>query len=186
METEKLLIKVAQILESLDIPYLVTGGIAVAAWGRVRATYDIDIVIEVEKRKISPLMQTLRKLSEAGYVDEEMAKEALEKKGEFNFIDPETGLKVDFWIKKDEVFSKNEFNRRISKRIGEQKIYFISPEDLILRKLQWHKLGEIPKHLEDIKSILKISKLDLNYIKQWAKKQSTLKILEKLIKTAHD
>jgi len=46
METENLLTKIAKELENLKIPYLVTGGIAVAVWGRVRATLDIDIVIE--------------------------------------------------------------------------------------------------------------------------------------------
>jgi hypothetical protein len=182
METEKLFKRVAQILESLDIPYLVTGGIAVAAWGRIRATYDIDIVIKLKERKIPLLMEALRKLSEFGYIDGEMAKEALKGKTEFNFIDPETGLKVDFWIKKEDEFSKNEFKGRILKEIGDQKIYFISPEDLILRKLEWYKLGELARDLEDIESILKISKVDLNYIKKWAKKQSTILILEKILK----
>ncbi|KPJ56580.1 hypothetical protein AMJ49_04505 [Parcubacteria bacterium DG_74_2] len=163
------------------MPYIITGGIAVAAWGRVRATFDIDIVIEIKEEKISPLMDALRELSKAGYIDKKMAKQALRDRGEFNFIDPQTGLKIDFWVRKDEPFAKNEFDRRVSKNIKGQKIYFISPEDLILRKLQWHKLSEISKHLEDIESILKISKVDLNYLKIWAEKQSTIKILNKLL-----
>ena len=35
--------------------------------------------------------------------------------------------------------------------------------------------------LEDAKSILMTSKVDLDYIKNWAKKQSTIKILNELI-----
>lgn len=182
MEAENLLIKVTQALENLKIPYLVTGGIAVAAWGRVRATFDIDIVIEIEKEKISPLVESFKKISPAGYADEEMVKDALREEMEFNFIDSETGLKVDFWVRKDNEFSKNEFARRIPKEISGQEIYFISPEDLILRKLQWYKMGKISKHLEDVESVLKISKVDLNYIKNWAKKQSTIKILEEILK----
>lgn len=182
METENLLTKVAKILGGLDIPYLVTGGIAVATWGRVRATLDIDIVIEIEESKISQLVKALKKLSKSGYIDEAMARTALENEGEFNFIDPSTGLKVDFWIKKNELFSKNEFDRKIPKNFGDQKVYFICPEDLIIEKLRWYKLGESSKHLEDIESVFKISKVDLVYIKKWVIKDSTIDILEDILK----
>jgi len=182
MEREKLLIKISQILEKLNIPYLVTGGIAVAAWGRVRATFDIDIVIEIEKTKISSLVQAIKTIYKTGYIDKEMAEEAIETEGEFNFIQPETGLKVDFWIKKENPFSKNEFARRVPQQIGEYKVYFVSPEDLILQKLQWYKMSEVSKHLEDIESILKISKIDLKYIKEWIEKQSTKKLFEEILK----
>jgi hypothetical protein len=180
MEPENLLVKVVQILEDLDIPYLITGGIAVAVWGRPRATFDIDIIVEISEGKISSLVKALKKFSKAGYIDEEMAREALREKGEFNFIDPETGLKVDFWVQREDAFSKSEFTRKISRKIGDKEIYFISPEDLILKKLKWYKLSETSKHLEDIESILKISSVDLNYIERWAKKQSTVKILEQI------
>jgi len=45
MEQEELLIKIAGILEELNIPYAVTGGIAVSVWGRTRFTADIDMAI---------------------------------------------------------------------------------------------------------------------------------------------
>lgn len=35
---EKLLCKIAEILEKLRIPYIITGGFAVAVWGRPRFT----------------------------------------------------------------------------------------------------------------------------------------------------
>ena len=182
MEIEKLLMKVTKILERLNISYLITGGIAVTVWGRPRATFDIDIVIELFNSQIPFLINALKKLPKAGYVDEDAARSALEQKGEFNFIDLQSRLKVDFWIKKDNLFSKNEFKRKILKKIGGRKIYFISPEDLILEKLLWYKESESTRHLEDIESILKISKVDLRYIRKWAERQNTIKILKKILK----
>lgn len=41
MDLEKLLIKIAEILEKLSVDYFVTGGFAVSVWGRPRATFDI-------------------------------------------------------------------------------------------------------------------------------------------------
>ena len=62
-----------------------------------------------------------------------------------------------------------------------KKIYIISPEDLILEKLLWLKESRSSKHSEDIRSILKISRPDLNYISGWAKKTSTYDILKEIL-----
>lgn len=180
---EKLLLKIALVLDELSIDYFITGGFAISVWGRPRATFDIDIVVKLIDPQVSHLAKALRKISKFGYMDEETAKKAISHKGEFNFIDPETGLKVDFWIMKDNKMAQSEFDRRVSKKINGQKICFISPEDLILSKLLWYEKSQSVRHLEDIESILKIQKkLDLRYIRKWAKEQSTTKIFENLLK----
>lgn len=181
MEIQNLLCKIAKILEELKIPYVVTGGVAVSVWGRPRFTADIDIVVELITQNISPLAKSLLKIDKDVYVSEEAMKDALEREGEFNFIHPQSRLKVDFWIVKDN-FEKLKIKRGVSQKIGKQKIKFISPEDLILSKLLWYKESFSTRHLEDIESVMKISKLDLKYIKNWAEKQSTIKILEEVIK----
>jgi len=187
METispEKLLIKIAKILESLNIKYFVTGGFAVSVWGRPRATFDIDVIIKLLEPQVTPFSEALRKISKAGYIDENAAIEAIHHKGEFNFIDSESGLKVDFWIVKEEKLALLEFKRRKLKNIGEQRVYFVSPEDLILSKLRWYQQSQSSRHLEDIESVLRISgkKLDIKYLERWARKLKILKVLEKLIK----
>jgi hypothetical protein len=93
MLPEKLLCKIVGILEKLNIPYIVTGGYAVAVLAKPRFTADIDIVIELSPQKISLLSKELLSIDKDVYVSEEAMKEALEKKGEFNFIHPQTGLK---------------------------------------------------------------------------------------------
>lgn len=176
-----LLLKVAPILEEFKIDYYVTGGFAVSVWGRPRATFDIDIVVKLLEPKVEPLAKALRKISKFGYIDEEAAREALRRKGEFNFIDPETGIKVDFWIEKGDETARAEFKKRVLKKIDKQKVYFISPEDLVLSKLVWYKKSESSRHLEDAESVFKISgkKLDKNYIKKRAAKLSVSNLLKK-------
>lgn len=181
---EKLLLKVVPILDELKIDYYITGGFAVSGWGRIRSTLDIDIVIKLLEPKIKPLATALRKISKFGYIDEEATKEALKRKGEFNFIDPETGFKVDFWISKEDERTKMEFKRRLIKKINGQKVYFISPEDLILEKLIWYeKSGESSRHIEDVESIFKISgrKLDKNYLKKQTAKLGIMGLLKKFL-----
>ncbi len=177
---EKLLIRVAKVLSDLKIKYFVTGGFAVSVWGRPRATFDIDIVIKLIEPQVLSLAKALRKISEAGYADENMIKEAVRHKEEFNFIDPNTGLKIDFWVAKEGISASLEFKNRKLKKINGQNIYFTSPEDLILSKLQWYQQSQSNRHLEDIESVLKISgkKLDMSYLKRWAKKLGVFELLD--------
>ncbi len=112
-----------------------------------------------------------------------MAKSAIRHNSEFNFIDGVTGLKVDFFVAQKDELSALKFKRRIAKKINKKIVYFISPEDLILSKLEWHQQGGSTRQLEDIESILKISgdKLDYSYLKSWAKRLGVTDILNKLI-----
>ncbi len=181
---ENFLLSVVSVLNELKIDYFITGGYAVSVWGSPRSTADIDIVIKIIEPKITSLAKALRKISKAGYIDEDIAREAVRKRGEFNFIEPETGLKVDFWVVKDNKIAVLEFRRKIAKKISSQKIYFISPEDLILNKFEWYQQTNSSRHIEDIESILKISgrRLDLEYLKRRVKHLDGSEILNKLIK----
>jgi len=181
MEIEDLLTKIAGILDKLKIPYIITGGMAVSVWGRTRYTADIDIVVELLEKNINSLVKELLNVDKDVYVSGDAMREALERKGEFNFIDPQSQLKVDFWVVKDN-FNKQEIKRAITKKIEGKKVNFVSPEDLILSKLLWYQLSESTRQLEDIESVFRISKVDMDYIKKTAKKQGTLKILEELLK----
>lgn len=183
IDPRRLLAAVAKILNDLDIPYMVTGGMAVFVWGQPRFTADIDIVIELQEKNIPALAKALQSIEEAGYIDEEAVRNALRNKGEFNFVSPSTGLKVDFWVLGRDPFDKTRLTRRVAKEIINQTVYFIAPEDLILTKLRWYQESGSSKHLEDAQSILqKMRKgLDKNYLREWAEKQGTSEILLKLL-----
>lgn len=178
MDLVSLLKKVTNRLKKAKIPYMLTGGLAVSYWGLPRTTHDIDIVIEAKKEDKGKIVNLFKK---DFYISAEATEDAIEKRSTFNVIHYRAGLKVDFWLVKKEPFGASEFKRRLRKKIFNKEIYIISPEDLILSKLLGYKEAESIRRIEDIKSILKMSKVDLNYIKSWAKKQSTYKILEKIL-----
>jgi len=187
MTPKQLLCKIAKILQDLKIPYAVTGGFAVAVWGKPRFTADIDIIVELVSKNIKPLTKALLVVDKDVYVSEEAMQDALEKKGEFNFIHPQTGLKVDFWVtgSKADIYGDLKLKRAVPQKIDKQKIFFVSPEDLILSKLAWFKESESSKHLEDIKIILDIqkSKINTNYLRNWAERQRNAEILEGILKS---
>lgn len=185
MFPEELLAKISKILEDLKIPYAITGGFAISVWGRIRSSLDIDIVVEMQEKDIKPLVKMILKMDKNVYADENMIRDALLHKSEFNFIHPDSGMKVDFFILADNFYNKLKIRRAILRDVfGVTKAYFVSPEDLILSKLLWVKENDSDKQKEDIKSVFERQKqkLDLGYIKGWAERHETADILENLIK----
>lgn len=139
---------------------------------------------EVEEKNLTQLEKALRELGESGYIDYEMMRDALRREGEFNFIDGETGVKVDFWILKQNDFDKSRIGRRVAKEILGKTVYFSTPEDLVLIKLKWYQESASSRQKEDVESIYKISgqELDMNYINAWAGKLGLIDMLNEIIK----
>lgn len=183
IDPRHILAKIAEILGVLRIPYAITGGMAVYVWGRPRFTADIDIVIEFGAKDITLLTKALKQIDENGYVDAGSMRWAIERNGEFNFIDSVSGIKIDFWVLGNDEFSKSKLQRKAAKIIDGRTVYFLSPEDLILSKLLWAKDSGSELQLKDVKSIITFQKkMDLKYLRKWANIHNTLSILEELLK----
>lgn len=151
-------------------------------WGRPRFTADIDVVIEVLPGKAAALIQSLRTLGADVAVDLASVAEAVQAQEEFNVVDVSSGLKVDFWILRDEPFDRERMGRRVKRMVAGQALYFSSPEDLILIKLRWYKERGSTRQLEDIESIVRVQRvLDLDYLRRWASQQSTKATLETIL-----
>lgn len=169
---------IANILDRQKVRYFVTGGFAVSVWGRARATQDIDLGVTFSAEAIPRLVQSLKQLSSGAYLDKDQMVEALERYGEFNFIKPNAGLKVDFWIVRDDEFTKSTFKRIRRVLVGDKKVSFVSPEDLILSKLLWWRETQSVRDIDDVKSVIAMQKkLDWRYLERWGKK---LKVFSKL------
>ena len=179
MDLVSLLKLVIKKLEKLEIPYMLTGGLAVSFWGLPRTTHDIDIIIKAKREDKDKIVNIFKK---DFYISEEAVSQAIEQSFTFNIIHYKAGLKIDFWLTKKDPFGILEFQRKQKKKIFGKEIFIISPEDLILEKLLWYKKGESPRHLEDIAGIIEISKPDINYIKVWAIQESTIEIFEEILR----
>lgn len=173
VDPRHLLVKIARALERLGIPYLITGGIAVLVWGRPRFTADIDIVVELKADQTAAFADALHELGAAGYLDSVQMERARATEGEFNFIDGTTGVKVDFWmLKGSDAFDRSRLERRVAKEVLGQRVYFSSPEDLVLIKLLWYMAAPSSRQLEDVESIFRISGTDLDreYLRAWGER----------------
>jgi hypothetical protein len=168
-------------LEGCGIDYMLTGSFASNMHGVPRTTYDADIVIEVEPGSLDEFVQSL---GDEFYLSKEAAREAVSSRSMFNVIHLQSGFKVDFFIRKTRPFSKQEFSRREKGVFLGESRWFATPEDVILAKLEWSKLGESERQFLDAVNIAKVQgeKLDRFYLEKWARELGVQKVLQYLFK----
>lgn len=151
-------------LDRKQIPYMVSGSVALNIYATPRMTRDIDVVIELKETDIEPFLQIFDK---GFYVSKVSVEEEVKRKGMFNVIDPSTGYKIDFILKKDSEYRVTEFSRRKRSMIFGFETWLVAPEDLIISKLVWIQELYSDRQMDDIKNLLKNSDIDKDYIKNW-------------------
>lgn len=174
-----ILLRLVSLLNKHRIVYLLTGSYAVSVYGHPRATHDIDFVVEVEPEAQPKIIYLIKDLGKDYLADSREVKAKIKHQGQFNLYHIDTGIKVDFWINtKKEFQQKNK--RKLSVSVNDMQITLISPEDLILKKLEWCKAVFSERHFRDCVGIWEVrhDKLDINFLEDKAKDLGVIKLLE--------
>jgi hypothetical protein len=187
MAQSDLLRFVIEALERIGLRYFVTGSMATIFFGEPRFTNDIDIVVDLQADKIPEFCSAFP--GPQFYLSEETVRRAVARRGQFNIIQPSSGLKVDIMVPADSPFNRIRFARaaRVKPEPGVDAI-FSSAEDVILKKLEAYREGGSEKHLRDIAGVLRISgaHLDRAYIEQWADRLEVADIWQEILKRTED
>lgn len=171
-EPVEVTLKVTGVFERLGIPYLIGGSLASTLYGMVRTTQDSDIVAEMRLEHLQPFVTALQ---DEFYLDDEMIAESIQRNSSFNIIHRETMFKVDVFIPRPRPFLQSQLARAQRQTFTfetEISAKFASPEDTILSKLEWYRLGgeASDRQWRDILGVLKTraGDLDQDYLRHWA------------------
>lgn len=159
--------RISHALDVAEIPYMLVGSLASSYHGAPRATADVDIVIEADPKQLRKLIQELR--AEDYYAEIDDALEAWRHRSMFNVLDTEIGWKIDFIFLKPTAFNREEFRRRKPIQFQGVPLFVASPEDVILSKLEWARMGESGRQIADAAALLKQiwGSLDRGYLDKW-------------------
>lgn len=159
--------KLRDALEAVGIPYFVTGSFASSAHGIPRSTNDIDIVISPSRQQLAQLLAHLSKSKFETELEDPF--DAFVRKSLFNVVDAATLWKVDFIFKQPTPFDASRFVRRSVVDIAGVHLHTASPEDILITKLWWAKLGESQRQIDDAAGIIQVQResLDREYIGRW-------------------
>lgn len=177
MDQRDLLRLVAEAFEEAGAEYLFVGAVASTAYGEPRLTLDIDVVAGIGTVHLPRFLA--RFASPDFYVSREAAEEAVRTRRTFNIIHISSGLKVDVIVRKEDDFDRSRFSRKKNLAVFPDRVAsFASPEDVIIKKMEFFLKGGSDKHLRDIAGIIKVSgeSLDKGYIEQWSARKGLMEI----------
>jgi len=192
LRPDQLLIVVTARLEAIGIPYCVGGSFASGSYGRARTTYDLDILIAPQSSDIAPLIAAFQNdfaLDATELIDaiavapsyrDTPAQRAIAKAYHIA-----THFRIDFFISSGRAFEQLQLQRRVRHMIAttpEAEADFASPEDIILAKLEWFRLGNYASSHQwpDVQAIFMVQQpqLDMPYLRHWAARLHVSDLLE--------
>lgn len=162
-----LLEEVCHKLEKINIPYMLSGSLAMSVYTVPRMTRDIDIVIQLG---IGDIDEFAELFNEGFYLHKEGIEQEIRSEGMFNVIDYKSGEKIDFIIRKNTEFHIHEFERRTRAKAFGFETWVVSIEDLIISKLKWIQDLESEVQKRDIANLLNKSNVDRQYVTAWCEK----------------
>jgi hypothetical protein len=181
------LLRLLEVLDRLEIPYMIGGSGASSVHGLTRTTADLDLVVKMDAESVQPLVTELR---QDFYIDEQQVRVALVSSRSFNVIHYQTSFKFDIFPLTEDRYQQVQFGRRrhevASIFTGEPlELSVASPEDVILSKLRWFRQGgEVSEQQwNDVLGVIAVQgdKLDLPYLREWAPSLGVTKLLEQAL-----
>jgi hypothetical protein len=162
-------------LDEARLPYMLTGSMAMMFYAVPRMTRDIDFVVDCRAEDVPRVLEVFRPDC---YVSEEAVREAVTRSGMFNIIHTGWIIKADLVVRRQSQYRELEFTRRRTMVVGDLSVAVVSPEDLILSKLDWARDSASASQYQDVAQLLAtVSGLDVDYLEHWA---GALGVLEQL------
>jgi hypothetical protein len=174
---------VVHALDEIGAPYMIVGAFAATAFGLRRATFDVDIIVDLRESHFDALAR--RFPPPRYYADPEQMRTSTQMGIMFNIIDTTLGVKADLVPLTREPAYRRAFARRVRRAFADEdgtefEAWCARPEDVIIGKLMAWQEGRSDKHPSDIREMLAFAlsglsdePLDVGYINLWAARLGT-------------
>lgn len=167
------MVPVVRQFERLGVRYYIGGSVASSFYGLARSTLDVDLVADLRPEHVAPLAAALQ---ETYYVSPQTMARAVASKSCFNLIYLPTSFKIDVFVLKDRPYDQEAIRRIRQDTFGPEwhgdPFFVASPEDVILAKLEWFRLGDevSDRQWRDILEVMRTqaASLDQDYLVKWA------------------
>lgn len=172
---------VVEALERLGVAYYVGGSMASSVHGIGRTTRDVDLVADLAMEHAALLVKSLEATY---YVSLPAVFEAITRKSCFNLIHTQTAFKVDVFVVKDREYDRTAMRRVRKESFDNRQEFFVaSPEDIVLAKLEWFRLGDEVSETQwrDVVNVLHVqgNSLEQSYLDRWATELGVADLLER-------
>ena len=170
--------KIVEVLKKTGKPFAVTGGLAAITYGDPRTTNDVDFIMEIDPWEGDFANTLADLLGDDFFFSVEVCREAIDTQTMFQAIEKETMFKIDFHL--SDIVPGSLERRRDEKIMTGRVVPMVTPEDSILSKLHWIKLGS-GRSRKDVVAMLRVQEnLDNDYLESTAEQLGVKTILDEL------
>lgn len=176
---------VAHALESCGLRYVVGGSLASSISGEPRSTLDVDLVVEISEADVPRVIVALAPEFD---VDDDAVMRAVRSRSSVNIFHRRSAIKVDLFVAGGTPLDTEQMERRERIQIGDstsQHLYVYTPEDILLQKLRWFRLGNevSDRQWRDILGILLVQGdgLDRDYLQRGAESLDVVDLLTRAV-----
>jgi hypothetical protein len=173
--------RITDACEALGLTWAVGGSFASAVYGEPRATNDVDVIAHL---RLGDVRRFVAALGDDVYVDEAVIRDAIVGQRSFNVIDEATFVKIDVFIPPPGPLGEDQLVRRRRLSLTDDlHTWVLGPEDTVLQKLRWYRLGgeQSDRQWRDIGSVLRGTRdeLDWGYLRSTAAGTGMADLLER-------
>jgi len=167
--------------DNLGVPYMLVGSYSSNIYGRPRSTQDADFVLELTTG--DPIPELAKALSPDIRIDPQMSFETVTGTMRYIASHPASAFKVEMFLLTADPHDATRFKRRQLVDFEGNKVWFPTPEDVVVTKLRWSKGGNRAKDVTDVAQVLAVrsNELDLSYIRHWCDRHGTRELFERLL-----
>ncbi len=189
-EFENLVTRVTQILNALQIDYVVVGGVAVIFHGRSRTTTDLDIILENDPSKFKLFLAALKNANFD--VMEKQIQMAIKERTNISIFDNESMLRVDLKLSRG-VDEGEVLRQAIEESYKGLRIRIASVEQVLYGKILYlGDISDIPdaemlsyNDVVDFITVFRRHKdINLDWLKSKAASRGLENTLQRLLKLA--
>jgi hypothetical protein len=170
-------------LDACAVRYTIGGSLASSFSGEPRASIDVDILVDMTSGQVEPF---LRALGPDFYADPDALRRAIASHSTTNLVHRGSAIKVDLFMAGSLLDIQQLERRRRVQVAPDAFIYVHSPEDILLQKLHWFRLGGkvSDRQWRDALSIVLVqgARLDRGYLETMASRTGLTDLLERALR----
>jgi hypothetical protein len=180
MTSDAAVVAMIGVLESLQIPYMISGSLATNLYGVPRASEDADIVLQIEGS--GRLRDIAAQLPAELYLSPQATFETVTASQKYECRLRGSTFRIELFLLTADPYDQNRFARRYYIQTSYGAIWVPTVEDVVVNKLWWAHVARRAKDTEDVRNVVGVQQHNINwtYVNHWCDQHGTRELLEEI------